>query len=168
MTWVAQPLWIKDSTQLNFSSFIKWRDSIKVSDRHNNVGSQFECRRSKEIAKKNYLAFYSLPCFTTVQARLPPNPSELDPQVKNSPLNLSPPHPPHPPLHMPERGGSSASESGFNTTSWTNSTTHQSVSTKQTPHIVKEHYDQMHNALPQKWFFFRFERVFVSDSFIYL
>ena len=53
--WVAQPLWIKDSTQLNFSSFIKWRDSIKVSDRHNNVGSQFERRRSKVIAKK-------LPC----------------------------------------------------------------------------------------------------------
>ena len=55
--WVAQPLWIRDSTQLNFSSFIKWRDSIKVSDRHNNVGSQFERRRSKVIAKKTILHF---------------------------------------------------------------------------------------------------------------
>ena len=85
--WVTQPLWIKDSMQLNFSSFIKWRDSIKISDRHNNVGSQFQRRRSKVkvIAKKlSYILqssmFHNSPSQTALKSQwIGPSSKKLPP-----------------------------------------------------------------------------------------
>ena len=90
--WVTQPLWIKDSMQLNFSSFIKWRDSIKVSDRHNNVGSQFQRRRSKVkvIAKKlSYILQSSM--FHNSPSQTAPKSQWIGPSSQKLPLNL--PHP---------------------------------------------------------------------------